>query len=203
MEHPFGYKSLKIGNSALPVELVSFNGKLNEKHIELHWQTQTEVNNYGFNVERSINNKDWATLSFIEGNGNSNSPKYYDFTDNDITKSGNYNYRLKQIDNDGTFEYSKIVSVNVSLPENYYLSQNYPNPFNPETRIDFSIPQKQMVALRIYNTIGEQVAELLNEEKDAGSYSVTFNGSNLPSGIYIYRLSTQNTVLIKKMTLLK
>ncbi|MCG6912888.1 T9SS type A sorting domain-containing protein [bacterium BMS3Abin03] len=199
----FGYKSLKIGNSALPVELVSFNGKLNEKHIELHWQTQTEVNNYGFNVERSINNKDWATLSFIEGNGNSNSPKYYDFTDNDITKSGNYNYRLKQIDNDGTFEYSKIVSVNVSLPENYYLSQNYPNPFNPETRIDFSIPQKQMVALRIYNTIGEQVAELLNEEKDAGSYSVKFNGSNLPSGIYIYRLTTQHFVMNKKMTLLK
>jgi len=193
----------KIGSGALPVELISFNAGFTKNNISLYWETQTEVNNYGFNVERSIDNNTWTTLSFIEGNGNSNSPKYYDFTDNDITKSGNYNYRLKQIDNDGTFEYSKIVSVNVSLPDNYYLSQNYPNPFNPETRIDFSIPQKQMVTLRIYNTIGEQVAELLNGEKDAGSYSVTFNGSNLPSGIYIYRLTTQNFVMNKKMTLLK
>jgi len=202
---PGSYENLigNVGSGALPVELISFNASFNMDNVELHWQTQTEVNNYGFNVERSITNKDWATLSFIEGNGNSNSPKYYDFTDNDITKSGNYNYRLKQIDNDGTFEYSKIVSVNVSLPDNYYLSQNYPNPFNPETKIDFSIPQKQMVTLRIYNTIGEQVAELLNEEKDAGSYSVTFDGSNLTSGIYIYRLTTQNFVMNKKMTLLK
>ncbi|MEJ2617120.1 MAG: T9SS type A sorting domain-containing protein, partial [Ignavibacteriaceae bacterium] len=194
---PGNYENLNanIGSGALPVELISFNASFNKDNIDLHWETQTEVNNYGFNVERSVDNKNWGNLGFVEGNGNSNSPKYYDFIDKDITNSGIYKYRLKQIDNDGTFEYSKIVNVNVSLPENYYLSQNYPNPFNPETRIDFSIPQKQMVTLRIYNTIGEQVAELLNGEKDAGSYTVTFNGSNLPSGIYIYRLTTQNFVM--------
>ena len=89
------------------------------------------------------------------------------------------------------------------MPEKYYLSQNYPNPFNPETKIDFSIPEKQLISLKIYNVIGEQVAELLNEVRNAGSYSVTFNGTGLPSGIYVYSLKTENLVINKKMTLLK
>jgi len=186
-----------------PVELVYFASNLNGNNVELRWRTETEVNNYGFDIERTKEHSDWFTISFIEGHGNSNSPKQYNFIDTDIGLSGNYYYRLKQIDNDGTFEYSDVVSVEVGVPNKFYLSQNYPNPFNPETRIDFTLPEKKLVTIRVYNTLGEQVAELANEEKEAGSYSVTFHASRLPSGVYIYRLQTSEFAEIKKMTFLK
>ena len=199
------YATYEIVDNPFPVELESFSCKLNDNRVNLIWNTATEVNNYGFYIERSssLPGTNWETIGFVTGNGNSNSPKFYEYTDKDIKRSDTYNYRLKQTDNDGTFEYSKVVSVDVSMPGGYYLSQNYPNPFNPETKIDFTIPEKQMITLRVYNTLGEQVAELLNEEKDAGNYSVSFDASNLPSGIYFYRLVTQGAVLNKKMTLLR
>ena len=191
------------GTSPLPVELVYFAGNLNGNKIELRWRTETEVNNYGFDIERSKDKSDWLTIGFAEGHGNSNSPKQYNFTDADIGLSGNYYFRLKQIDNDGTYEYSDVVSVEVGVPNNFYLSQNYPNPFNPETRIDFTLPEKQFVSLRIYNTLGELVRELVNEERETGSYSVTFDASGLPSGVYIYRIQTSSFAANKKMTFLK
>ncbi|MCH8033916.1 MAG: phytase [Bacteroidetes bacterium] len=187
----------------LPVELVYFAGNLNGKNVELRWRTETEINNYGFDIERTKDNADWLTIGFVEGHGNSNSPKQYNFIDADINQSGTYYYRLKQIDNDGTYEYSFVVSVEVGVPNNIYLSQNYPNPFNPETRIDFTLPEKQLVSLRVYNTLGELVTELVNEEKPAGSYSFKFDASRLPSGVYIYRLQTSEFAENKKMTLLK
>ena len=199
------YADYDFYNNPTPVELISFTGETNGTQVDLHWRTETEVNNYGFSIERSSSSPGtkWETIGFIQGHGNSNSPNDYSYTDLDIHKPDIYSYRLKQTDNDGTFKYSNIVNVNVTLPGNYYLSQNYPNPFNPETKIDFTIPERQNVTLKVYNTLGEQVAELLNEEKDAGNYSVSFNASNLPSGIYIYTLATQNRTLIKKMTVLK
>ncbi len=187
----------------LPVELAYFAGNLNGNNIELRWRTETEVNNYGFDIERTKDNADWLTIGFVEGHGNSNSPKQYNFIDTDINQSGTYYYRLKQIDNDGTYEYSFVVSVEVGVPDNFYLSQNYPNPFNPETRIDFTLPEKQLVSLRIYNTLGELVTELVNEEKPAGSYSFKFDASRLPSGVYIYRLQASEFSENKKMTLIK
>jgi len=187
----------------LPVELAFFTAMLHGKSIELRWRTESEVNNYGFDIERTKDNSDWLTIGFVEGHGNSNSPKQYNFIDSDIGLSGNYYYRLKQIDNDGTFEYSDVVTVEVSVPNKFYLSQNYPNPFNPETRIDFTLPEKQLVSLRVYNTLGELVGELVNEEREAGSYSVTFDASNLPSGVYIYRLQTSSFAANKKLTFLK
>jgi Secretion system C-terminal sorting domain len=186
-----------------PVELVFFAGTLNGSNVELHWRTETEFNNYGFDIERTKDKSDWLTIGFVEGHGNSNSPKQYNFIDTDINQSGTYNYRLKQIDNDGTYEYSDVVNVEVGVPNNFYLSQNYPNPFNPETRIDFTLPEKQLVSLRVYNTLGELVGELVNEEREAGSYSVTFDASKLPSGVYIYRFQTSSFAANKKMTLLK
>ncbi len=188
---------------ALPVELAFFTGTLNGNRIELRWRTETELNNYGFYIERSTENSDWLALDFIEGHGNSNSPKYYNFDDTDIRQSNNYYYRLKQIDNDGTFEYSDVVTVTVGVPVLFALSQNYPNPFNPETRIDFRLTEKQNVSLRVYNMLGELVKELVNEEKPAGSYSVTFDGTNVPSGIYVYRIQTEGFSENKKMTLIK
>ncbi|MEJ2195900.1 MAG: T9SS type A sorting domain-containing protein, partial [Ignavibacteriaceae bacterium] len=191
------------GTQSLPVELAFFSGALNGGEIKLTWRTDTEVNNYGFNIENSINNGDWSNIGFIEGYGNSNSPKYYDFSDGNINSAGEYHYRLKQVDNDGTFEYSDVITVLVTTPINFYLSQNYPNPFNPTTKIDFSLPEKQMVSLRVYNTLGEMVSELVNEVRESGNYSETFDASNLPSGVYVYRLQTQSFAANNKMTFLK
>ena len=196
-----------IGNSAFPVELTFFAGTLNGNNVELNWRTETEVNNFGFEIQRQSNQDGldgkWITLGFVEGQGNSNSPKEYNFGDTDINQPGKYFYRLKQLDSDGKYEYSDVVTVTVDVPVLYTLNQNYPNPFNPETKIEFTLPEKQLISLRIYNTLGEFVRELVNEEREAGSYSVIFDASNLSSGIYIYSLVTQNFVLDKKMTLLK
>jgi len=186
-----------------PVELAFFSGVLNGNKIELRWRTETEVNNYGFNIESEIDNNSWSTIGFVEGHGNSNSPKEYSFNDSNMDQTGKYSYRLKQIDNDGKFEYSDVVTVDIGTPEKYYLSQNYPNPFNPTTRIDFSLPEKQMVSLRVYNTLGEVVSELVNEIREPGSYSVTFNAEHLASGVYIYRIMTGEYVAVNRMSLIK
>jgi hypothetical protein len=197
------WSGVMAGTGVLPVELAYFTGILNGNKVELRWRTETEVNNYGFNIESTKDNSDWLTIGFVEGHGNSNSPKQYNFSNTDINQPGTYNYRLKQIDNDGSYEYSDVVSVEVGVPNNFYLSQNYPNPFNPETRIDFTLPEKQFVTIKVYNTLGEQVAELVNEEREAGSYSVIFDASRLPSGVYIYRLQASSFAANKKMTFLK
>ncbi len=193
----------QVTDVGLPVELAFFTGVVNGKKVELRWRTETEVNNYGFFIERSEENTDWSVLGFVEGYGNSNSPKEYSFIDTEIYESGNYYYRLKQTDNDGTFEYSNIETVTFGVPVLYYLSQNYPNPSNPETRIDYTIPKQQNVSLRVYNMLGEMVTELVNEIKPAGTYTTTFDASNLPSGIYVYRLETESFSSNRKMTVLK
>ena len=187
----------------LPVELALFTGGLTDNNIQLRWQTETEVNNYGFEVHKAINESEWRNIGFVEGNGNSNSQKHYSFIDKNINQSGIYHYRLKQIDNDGTSEYSNIVNVEVSVPEKFYLSQNYPNPFNPSTKIDFTVPEKQMVSIRVYNTLGELVTELVNEIKETGDYTVIFDGSNLESDVYFYRFESPNFAQSNKMILLK
>jgi Secretion system C-terminal sorting domain len=186
-----------------PVELSLFTGDLNGNQIDLHWRTETEVNNYGFYMERKTYNSQWVTIGFVEGHGNSNSPKEYNFIDTHIFQPGTYYYRLKQMDNDGTYEYFDVITVEAGLLNNFYLAQNYPNPFNPETRIEFTLPEKQLVSLRIYNMLGELVEELINEEKEAGSHSIIFDGSKLPSGVYNYRLKTSTFTANKKMILIK
>ncbi len=186
----------------LPVELSSFTAEVNENKVLLNWRTETEVNNYGFEILRQAQDDTWQLLGFVEGNGNSNSPKYYSYTDNSVS-SGSYFYRLKQIDNDGRFEYSKVVEITVSDVTTFQLGQNYPNPFNPSTEIRFSIPETGNVNLTVYNIIGEQVAVLLNGVMEAGSHTINFNAENLLSGIYFYTLKTGNIVEMKKMILLK
>jgi hypothetical protein len=149
-----------------------------DNNVELNWETATEVNNYGFEVERKIlkqvQNDSWENIGFVEGHGNSNSPKIYSYTDNTIEASGKYNYRLKQIDIDGTFEYSDVVEVNLGTPEQFELDQNFPNPFNPTTSIRFNLPMDSNVKLNVFNVLGEEVAELLNENITAGYHSVKF-----------------------------
>jgi len=145
---------------------------------------------------------DWTRIGFVEGNGNSNSPKEYSFVDDGVT-SGKYSYRLKQIDNDGTFEYSKIIKIDVDAPLEFELSQNYPNPFNPSTTIKFSLPVTSNVKLSVFNILGEEVQILVNETKEAGIYTINFNAAELNSGIYFYKLVMRNFIRVKKMSLLK
>jgi len=200
---PSWWHGTKVDVSPFPVELSRFDAVLAEDKVLLNWRTETEVNNYGFYIERSVNNSDWLVLSFIEGYGNSNSFKEYSFSDSDIKLSGKYYYRLRQMDNDGTYEYSKIVTIEADTPNYLYVIRNYPNPFNPVTNIEFSLPGKQLVSLRIYNNLGELVTELVNEIKEAGKYSVTFDGSNLSSDVYFYRFETPSFAKSDKMILLK
>jgi hypothetical protein len=196
-----------VTNPPLPVELSSFSAIIVNNRVKLKWRTETEVSNYGFEILRThtstpLSVMKWDVVGFVAGNGNSNSPKEYSFFDGSVT-SGKYSYRLKQLDTDGNFDYSKIIEVDLGSPEKFELSQNYPNPFNPTTTINFSLPESGNVTLKIYNTIGEQVDELVNGFKEAGIYSISFDASTLNSGIYIYQISTNNLTLTKKMMLIK
>ena len=191
-------------DSPLPVELSTFNAKYDEKgKVDLNWVTKTEVNNYGFNVERRINEGEWNSITFIEGHGNSNSPKEYSYTDNDLSAGGSkFQYRLKQVDSDGKFEYSDVVEVEV-VPTKFELSQNYPNPFNPSTTIRFSLPKETRLKINIYNMLGELVETLAEGNYEAGYHKVTFNASSLPSGAYVYRIESPDFVQVRKMVLIK
>ncbi len=189
----------------MPVELSSFTANVIGSNVQLKWRTQTEVNNYGFDIERKENNNhnsQWQKLTFIQGNGNSNSPKDYSFIDKDV-KPGKYSYRLKQIDNDGRFEYFNTADVNLSSINEFELVQNYPNPFNPTTTISFNLPEASNVKLTVSNILGQEIKTLVNEHKEAGVHSVEFNASDLPSGFYIYRIEAGKYVQTRKMLLVK
>lgn len=208
----------------LPVELTSFNAELIDNSVRLNWETATEVNNFGFDVERkyqvaSSEYQNWEKIGFVEGNGTTNSPREYSFTDDNLPDADNVSYRLKQIDIDGTFSYSKVVEVNLTeitgveddKQYTFALKQNYPNPFNPVTTISYTIPNVvdaksasvTNTKLIVYNVLGQQVQTLVNEIKPAGNYQVQFDGSNLPSGIYFYTLSYGEFLQTRKLVLLK
>ncbi|MBN8544567.1 MAG: T9SS type A sorting domain-containing protein [Ignavibacteria bacterium] len=196
--------ALSGGSIPLPVELVSFNASCDHGNVDLTWQTATEVNNNGFEVERKISTSDWYKIGFVEGNGTSNSPKFYSFSDKP-TGTGKISYRLKQIDNDGMFEYSPTVEVLVdNLPNGFVLEQNYPNPFNPETSIRFALREDTKATLKVYNSLGSEIATLFDGTAEAGRYyDVKFGSGELASGFYIYKLVAGEYVSVKKMLLMK
>jgi hypothetical protein len=187
----------------LPVELTSFTANISKGIIHLIWITATELNNSGFNIERSVNKTDWTIISFVQGQGTNTSAFNYSYLDKSITQPGKYYYRLKQIDHDGTFKYSNIVEVELTAPLVFALNQNYPNPFNPNTVISYSLPVASIVKLIIYNTLGQTIKNLESEYKPAGIYSVNFNASDLPSGAYFYKLEAGQFSQINKMILIK
>ena len=191
--------------NGLPVELTNFSASINSSNVELRWSTATELNNKGFEIERKISNT-WETIGFVNGKGTTTDLTNYQFADElkSLNQTSTVYYRLKQVDFDGTYSYSKEAAVNFNLIINdFSLQQNYPNPFNPSTSINFSIPQNQQVTLKIYDILGNEVATLLNEAKQAGKYSVDFNASNLASGTYIYSLISGNYSQVRKMILIK
>jgi hypothetical protein len=199
---------LSYGYSALPVELTSFTANYSDGKVILNWQTATEVNNYGFEIERAFLETQqtapllWQKIGFVQGHGNSNSPKTYSFNDANAS-NGIFQYRLKQIDFDGQFEYSEQVEVDIKTPAQFGLQQNYPNPFNPVTTIKYSIPLDNNVQIKIYNVQGQLVTTLVNEYKQAGSYNVDFDASSFPSGLYFYKISSGGFAEIKKMAFIK
>ena len=187
----------------LPVELVSFNASVDKNTIYLRWITSTELNNSGFEVERRTANSSYKKIAFVQGKGTTTQSNGYTYSDV-VNQTGIYIYRLKQVDLDGTFEYSNEIMVNViALPGQYALAQNYPNPFNPTTSIEYVIPQAGFVNLSVFNLLGERVAELVNEIMESGNHTIVFDASRLSSGTYIYTLSVNGNVVTKKMTLIK
>lgn len=190
-------------DGALPVELTSLTAFANKSDVVLKWSTATEVNNYGFEIERQSENI-WHKLGFVKGSGNSNSTKNYTFTDAGAP-SGNLKYRLKQIDTDGTYNYSNETEVLVnSIPDGFLAAQNYPNPFNPTTTIKFGFEIPTTAIVTIYDQLGNRVQEIFNGNTEAGKiYNIEFNGSGLASGIYYYTIATPQKSRTVKMLLMK
>jgi hypothetical protein len=193
----------RTAGRTVPVELASFSAEVNGNNVLLSWITASEINNQGFHIERRDNkNEEWKNIDFVNGNGTTTEPQSYSFVDENLS-TGKYQYRLKQTDFDGTFEYSNTIEVEVSIPTRFSLNQNFPNPFNSVTSIQYAIANKQFVTLKVYDILGKEIATLVNENKEAGNYSVDFNAAELPSGVYIYQLSTAGFTQIKKMILTK
>ena len=185
-----------------PVELTSFTAKSQNQKVTLNWATATEINNNGFEIQRSISNTDFVTVGFVRGFGTTTEQKEYSYTDNNL-QNGLYTYRLKQIDYNGSFEYSDAIEVDVRSLDSYSLEQNYPNPFNPATKIGYVLSAKTSVKVVVMNALGEEVAVLANQTQEQGYHQLDFNASNLPSGIYFYSLQTDNFSETKKMLLMK
>jgi hypothetical protein len=187
----------------IPVELTSFTANVNDLgQVVLNWETATEVNNQGFEIERRTETSEFRTVGFVEGYGTTTEPRSYIYTDVTAENGINY-YRLKQVDFNGTYEYSDEVEVDVNGPLTFDLAQNYPNPFNPSTNIKYSVPEAGNIRLSVYNVVGEEVAVLAEGFSESGFFEVTFDASNLPSGIYISKLQSANSVQSIKMMLLK
>jgi len=189
-------------NNGVPVELINFSVKVQETEVVLEWITATELNNLGFEIERRNVDQGWQNVGFVPGHGTTTEKQFYQFEDQPEI-NGKYKYRLKQIDYDGTFEYSDEVAVEYIQQFTFKLEQNYPNPFNPTTKIKYSIPQNGFVTLSVFNSVGERVALLEEGMKEAGNYEMDFNGRNLPSGIYFYCLSSGEFTKTNKMILIK
>ncbi len=190
----------------IPVELISFTVEVDRNSIRLFWQTATETNNEGFEVQRNTDGE-FHTIAFVQGQGTSTEIHNYSFIDKDL-KAGHYSYRLRQIDLDGTFEYSSTIEVEILGLREFALGQNYPNPFNPSTTINFSLAVDSKVSLKVFNVLGQEVASLVNGQMSAGSQKISFDASSLNSGVYFYRLDAdgidgQKFSSTKKMILTK
>jgi len=197
---PNAYVVKLAGN--VPVELTSFAGKYFGNAVELKWSTATETNNLGFSIERKTENSSWSKIGFVSGRGTTTEQSYYSFVDENVS-TNNYSYRLKQMDFDGSFEYSNVVEIDVKQVSEYSLSQNYPNPFNPSTTIEFNISEQALVNLSVYNLLGEKVATIVNDFMESGRHKVEFNGSELASGIYLVKMTSGNFSDVIKINLLK
>jgi hypothetical protein len=202
---PFYQSSVE---ALVPVELISFTGTVQGRTIALVWKTATEVNSSSYEIERRMSGGSWKKIGEQKAAGVSNKTLVYRYQDNltNIGK-GNVVYRIKALDHDGSYKYSAEVEV-AAVPTRYSLEHNYPNPFNPTTKIQYSLPEDAKVRLAVYDILGRQVAELVNEEQRAGYYEKAFTGNSFSSGIYFYRIMVEAQgknafTQVKKMLLMK
>ena len=186
----------------IPVELTSFVGSSSNGNVELNWTTATELNNSGFEIQRSVDEYNFSKIGFVTGYGTTTDPKTYSFMDYSSTTGKQY-YRLRQIDFNGSFNYSGTIEIDVSAPIEFELQQNYPNPFNPSTLISYSIPQNSFVTLQVNDILGNEVATLVKQAQSVGKYDIIFNASNLSNGVYFYTIKADNFTSTKKMILMK
>ena len=193
--------AVNIVDEIIPVELVSFVALQNENSVVLNWSTATETNNAGFEIQRAIGNDSFSDIGFVEGNGTSAGYNKYSFND-DIINSGFYRYRLKQIDFDGNYKYSNVINLDV-IVTTFSLAQNYPNPFNPNTTISWQMTSSNLVTLKVYDVLGNEIKLLVSEYKEAGYHSFNFDASEYGSGVYFYSLQAGSYSEIKKMNLIK
>ena len=202
-------RSMYVANLAglIPVELSSFKAKQFENGIVLNWKTESESNNLGFYIYRKKAGSDFKQIDFIKGGGTTNVPQQYSFVDKDVT-AGKYYYRLKQVDYDGSFNYSETVKLEITAPYNFALSQNFPNPFNSSTTFKYQIKENSWVTINIFNEMGQSIKALVMEEKLPGSYNITWNGQdergiNVSSGIYFCQMKTEGFRSVKRVLYLK
>lgn len=186
-----------------PVELASFTSNVNNNNVTLSWSTVSEENNSGFDIERNSLSTGWNKVGFVQGNGTTNNPQSYSYSDNSLN-SGRYSYRLKQIDYNGNYKYYDLQNeVVIGVPAKFALSQNYPNPFNPTTNISYELAIDGFVSLKIFDISGREVKQLVNEVRAAGYFSVQFDAKSLSSGTYFYKLTAGNFSDVKKMVVVK
>lgn len=191
----------------LPVELSSFSAQVHDNSAILEWSTETENNNYGFEVQRSSNGILFTKIGFVSGNTTSSGQKHYEFVDQGLT-TGTYYYRLEQIDLSGDYEFSRTIKITIGAPDEFRLEQNTPNPLKLSTAISYSLPESGEVELTIYNVYGQIVYKLVDEFQEAGQYTVKWSGidvtgKKVASGIYFYKIQAVNSTIIRKMILAK
>jgi hypothetical protein len=189
------------------VELSSFTAQLINRDVILNWTTATELNNQGFEIEYSSDNENFSMIGFVPGFGTTTEPKTYSFVISNVNSGVQY-YRLKQIDFDGTATIYNSVEVTGPVPNTFMLNQNHPNPFNPSTTISFSLPVESNVSIKLFNMLGQEVAQISEGEFQAGNHNVEFNARDLSSGAYIYTLEAKgingaNFKSTRKMLLLR
>jgi len=198
--------------STLPVELIYFYSEIYADSVLLKWGTATEVSNYGFDIERATNDFNFETIGFVEGSGNSNSPKHYTFSDSLVEMTGIVYYRLKQIDFIGSFEYSDTAVVDFlssitlessNIPSQFSVSANYPNPFNPVTKINFELPFRQILKINLFDINGKLLKEIVSQEFLPGVYQLYLDFSSYSSGIYFVRFESQKNVVTKQIAFVK
>lgn len=203
----WGLDLLRVTSGVVPVELASFSASTNNNDVTLNWSTATETNNKGFEIQRKVAGGEFGSIAFLNGKGTTTLTQNYSYTDKNLTP-GAYSYRLKQVDFDGTIEYSNVIEAEVTAPVEFNMAQNYPNPFNPSTLIKFSLSVDSKVSLKVFNILGQEVATLLSKNLNAGNHEVNFNASSINSGVYLYKLEAEgvngtNYSSIKKMILTK
>jgi len=211
----FSHFSYTDSDAPLPVELSSFTSSVTGRNVNLKWVTASETNNAGFEIQKSVVNSQqslrrergqaemWTKIGYVTGSGTKTTPTNYTFDDRKLN-TGKYNYRLKQIDNNGNFEYHNLNgTIEIGVPTKYDISQNYPNPFNPTTKIDFDLPFDSKVSLKLYDMSGRELLTIVNEQKPAGYYTAQVNAGNLSSGAYFYRFTAGNFTATKKMLMIK